>query len=173
MKEIELGTGGAVPDDPGAQPLSDCPSVTVAYRIPFYDTDAMGVVHHANYLRYLELARTYFLERFDRPYTEYMEEGVHAAVTRVDARYLQAIRFNDDIRITCWLEWVKTVKLCFHYRLHKDGQLVASALTEHVMINGEGKAIRLSKQWRSLMNPLALNAKSVAIEAGSGNAEGL
>ena len=40
--------------------------------MPFYETDAMGVVHHSNFVRYLELARVAWLDAHDRPYVEYV-----------------------------------------------------------------------------------------------------
>ena len=47
------------------------------HRVPFYETDAMGIVHHANYVKYLELARVVYLEEHDRSYRDYMAEGLH------------------------------------------------------------------------------------------------
>ena len=58
----------------------------IDYRVPFYDTDAMAVVHHANYVRYLELARVRFLAEHDEPYTRYVEQGYH--VVRVGDQIL-------------------------------------------------------------------------------------
>ena len=56
-------------------------ATTLVHEVAFFETDAMGVVHHANYLRFFELARVRWLEEHDRPYLEYVAEDVHLAVT--------------------------------------------------------------------------------------------
>ena len=50
----------------------------------------MGIVHHANYVRYLELARIVWMDEHDRPYREYMADGLHFSTTRVDLRYVRS-----------------------------------------------------------------------------------
>jgi len=75
-----------VPRLPSAPPAGVRTSA-LRYRVPFYDTDAMRVVHHARYVHYLELARIVFLDEHDRPYREYVAEGLHYAVTRVEVLY--------------------------------------------------------------------------------------
>jgi YbgC/YbaW family acyl-CoA thioester hydrolase len=83
------------------------------YRVPFYDTDAMAIVHHANYVRYLELARVRFLQEHDEPYSRYVAQGYHVVVTRVDVSLKRATRFDELLRVTCWLERVRNATLAF------------------------------------------------------------
>ncbi|MGE4605331.1 MAG: thioesterase family protein, partial [Myxococcota bacterium] len=75
---------------------------TYRYRVPFFDTDAMGVVHHANYIRYLELARIVWLDEHDVPYRDVAAAGIHYATTRVKLDYHYAARFDDSVEITVW-----------------------------------------------------------------------
>ena len=89
----------------------------IEYRVPFYDTDAMGVVHHANYVRYLELSRVGFLREHDEPYQHYVAQGYHVVVTRVDIRLRQPSRFDDLLAVTCWLERVRNASLTFGYQI--------------------------------------------------------
>src|SRR5215472_10869055 len=84
---------------------------TVVHRVPFYETDAMGVVHHANYVRYLELARIVWMDEHDRPYREYVAEGLHFATTMVNMRFLRPAQFDDLVEITTWLDWVRRATL--------------------------------------------------------------
>ena len=67
----------------------------------------MGVVHHANYIRYLELARIVWLDEHDLPYNEVAAQGIHYATTRVDLDYKFSARFDDRIEIAVWLDWVR------------------------------------------------------------------
>ena len=68
---------------------------TLRYRVPFFDTDAMGVVHHANYIRYLELARIVWLDEHDLRYSAVAAQGMHYATTRVELDYRWSTRFDE------------------------------------------------------------------------------
>jgi acyl-CoA thioester hydrolase len=130
----------------------------VDYRVPFYDTDAMGVVHHSNYVRYLELARVRFLEEHDEPYARYMDQGLHVVVTRVDLRLKRGTRFDETLTVTCWIERVKHASIAFSYQVHCGDQLTALASTEHAVINHRSKPVRIPEARRARL--LELAAKS-------------
>ena len=72
--------------------------------MPFYDTDAMGVVHHARYVHYLELVRVRLLEEHHRPYTDYVERGLHFAVTRLGLDYHRGVGFDARLAVYCSAE---------------------------------------------------------------------
>jgi acyl-CoA thioester hydrolase len=116
---------------------------TIEYGVPFYDTDAMGIVHHANYVRYLELARVRFLREHDQPYQYYVEQGFHFVVTRVDVQLRRATRFDELLKVTCWLERVGAVSLEFGYQIRCSDELSALAKTEHGMVDLRGKLARI------------------------------
>lgn len=122
---------------------------SVDYRVPFYDTDAMGVVHHANYVRYLELARVGFLREHDEPYTRYVERGIQVVVTRVELQLRRATRFDQTLRICCWLERVRNASFDFGYQIRCDGELTAVARTEHAVVDLDGKLLRMSESHRA------------------------
>ena len=117
-------------------------SAEVKFRVPFFDTDAMGVVHHSNYLRYLELVRVQFLEEHDQPYESYVKAGIHIAVTRAEVDYQRPCRFHDELRVVGTLTWIKLLSLQFKYTLTVGDGLVATATTEHAAIDGHGKPTR-------------------------------
>jgi acyl-CoA thioester hydrolase len=126
-------------------------TATILYRVPFYDTDAMKVVHHARYVHYLELARIQYLDEHDRPYREYVAEGLHFAVTALEVRYQQAARYDDRLEVTCWLEWLKRVSLAIGYVVRRDGQLLATATTEHALVSDEGKLVAIPPARHALL----------------------
>lgn len=129
-------------------------SSTLEYRVPFFDTDAMGIVHHANYVRYLELARVAFLEEHDQPYQRYVDQGLHVAVIRVETRYHRSLRFDDRVLITCWLDWVKGVSLGFRYALRCKGDLVMTASTDHCVVDLQGRPHRMPTERRDVFRRL-------------------
>jgi acyl-CoA thioester hydrolase len=127
---------------------------TITYRVPFYDTDAMQIVHHARYIHYLELARIVFLDEHDRPYREYVAEGLHYAVTGVEIDYQMAARFDDRLEVTCWIDWLKRVSLSIGYAIRRGGEVIATAKTEHAMVSNEGKLVPIPPARRAVLATL-------------------
>ncbi len=127
-------------------------ATTYRHTVAFYETDAMGIVHHSNYVRYLELARVQFMAEHDRPYLEYVAQGYHMPVTRVTCSYKKACRFADAIDITCWLAWARHASLGFGYRLTVAGQLVCTGESDHAIIDQEGRPKRLPPDMRERLH---------------------
>ncbi len=115
----------------------------------------MGVVHHAQYLHLLEEARILFLDEHDMPYLSYVEQDLHFAVTRVELRYLQAARFDDRVETTVWVEWARGASLGIAYEIRCGDVLLASALTEHAMVNSSGRPARIPRERRDNLKKLA------------------
>jgi acyl-CoA thioester hydrolase len=124
------------------------PTSTIECRVAFYETDAMGIVHHANYLHFLERARVCWLEEHNQPYTAYMEQGLHFAVTRVDFEYHRSARFDDRVQVTTWLDIVRGASLRMVYRVELDGELIGSGATEHAVVSDAGRVRRIPKDQR-------------------------
>lgn len=124
------------------------PRITIQHRVGFHETDAMGIVHHANYLKFCENARVVWLETHDKAYSEWMEMGLHFAVTRVELDYRRATRFDEILDVTTWLEWARGASLAMSYRIECQGDLVLTGRTEHASVNLDGKVRRIPKQDR-------------------------
>jgi len=122
---------------------------TLLHRVGFHETDAMGIVHHANYLKYFEDARVVWLDEHDRGYGHYMALGLHFAVTRVEADYAQSARFDDRLEVTTWMEWVRGASLRMGYRIERDGDTLVTGATEHAAVNDEGRVRRIPKEDRA------------------------
>jgi acyl-CoA thioester hydrolase len=123
--------------------------------VPFYETDAMGVVHHSNYVRYLEIARITWLDEHDQSYAKYIEMGRHFATTRVEVDYKRAVRFDDTIEVAVWLDWVRNASLRLCYALRCDDALVATATTEHASVDMDGRARRIPRDRRDAFVSIA------------------
>jgi acyl-CoA thioester hydrolase len=128
---------------------------TFRHRVPFYETDAMGIVHHANYVRYLELARIAWMDEHDRPYREYIADGLHFSTTRVDLHYVRPATFDDVLEITTWLDWVAGASLGMAYAIAREGERVAHGITEHAMVDGTGRPRRIPPERRQRLSALA------------------
>ena len=90
--------------------------VSFSLKVRFYETDLMGVVHHANYLRWFEMGRVEYLRQAGIDLNEMMGEGFMVPIVDVNCRYRQSARFDDEVIIETVLEKLSKVKLSFSYR---------------------------------------------------------
>jgi acyl-CoA thioester hydrolase len=137
------------------EPPPDFASSTVCHRVPFYETDAMGVVHHSNYVRYLELARIRWMDEHHRSYREYVADSQHFATTHVEVDYYRSAAFDDEIHITAWLDWIRGASLRMAYRLTTSEGLIGSGATEHALVDLSGRVQRIPRGQRDQLARLA------------------
>jgi acyl-CoA thioester hydrolase len=123
-------------------------TITFQHRVGFHETDAMGIVHHSNYLKFCEDARVIWLETHDKSYPEWMEMGLHFAVTHAELDYRWSTRFDDVLDVTTWLEWVRGASLAMAYEIRCGDQLVLTGRTEHASVNDDGRVRRIPKEDR-------------------------
>ncbi len=128
---------------------------TIRHRVPFYETDAMGIVHHANYVRYLELARVHWMDEHHRPYREYVADGYHFATTRVEVDYQRPAAFDDEIEIATWLERARGASLAMGYEIRRAGVRLGGGRSEHALVDGDGRPRRLPAAERAALAKLA------------------
>ena len=132
-------------------------TITMEHRVGFYETDGMGIVHHSNYLRFCENARVVWLETHDKSYPEWIEMGLHFAVTHAQLDYKLPARFDDILEVSTWLEWVRGASLAMAYRIERAGDLLVTGRTEHASVNDEGRVRRIAKEDRLRLGKLALS----------------
>jgi acyl-CoA thioester hydrolase len=123
--------------------------------VPFYETDAMGIVHHSNYVRYLELARIQWLDEHDQPYRDYVAEGLHYATTHVEVDYVRTVAYDEVLEIRVWLEEVRGASLRMAYALERSDELVATAATEHALVDLDGRPRRIPRERRERLAQVA------------------
>ena len=138
---------------------------TYRHRVAFFDTDAMGIVHHSNYIRFFELARIAWMDQHDRPYREYVEQGLHFATTHVSVDYLRSAAFDEWIDVDCWVEWVRGASLCMGYEIRRDALVLVTGTTEHAMVDRTGKPTRIPRERRLRMRELA-NSDPPSVSGG-------
>jgi len=103
---------------------ADAPSGTVEFRTRYAETDQMGIIHHANYLAWCEIGRTDLIRRLYKSYAEVEKEGVLLAVTEVSLRYHASARYDELVRVTTWVDEVRSRAIRFSYlieRVEEDG----------------------------------------------------
>lgn len=119
-------------------------------RVHFYDTDAMQVVHHANYLRWFETGRVEFLRRAGITLGELIEDGIVFPIREARCKYRQSARFDDVVRIETEPAALTQVKMAFRYRVFRDsdGALLAEGATENVFTDrATGKIVKIPAKY--------------------------
>src|SRR5215210_2403658 len=107
------------------------PAVTeTLVRVNYSETDQMGVVYHARYLVWLDIARTEHLRRSGASYRDLETAGLRLVVSDVALRYRQPASFDDLVRVRCWVRSIASRRVVFGYAVDhaEDGRLLATAL---------------------------------------------
>lgn len=121
---------------------------TFERKINYYETDKMGVVHHSNYIRFLEEARCKMLDVYNMPYSSFEEQGVMIPVLGINCTFKHHVTFDDIIQITTFVKEFSGVRLTMGYHVidKKNGNLVLEGETKHCFTDMNLKPIRLQKQ---------------------------
>lgn len=90
-------------------------------KVRYSETDAMGVVYHANYLLYLEVARTEFLEKLGFPYKSMEDAGFMSPVLSCNLEYGQSFGYGDTVVVYTSVSKVTAVKTEYYYRIFAKG----------------------------------------------------
>ena len=116
-------------------------------KVNYYETDQMGVVHHSNYIRYFEEARTSFMEQAGYPYARLEAEGILSPVVSVSCRYLKSVRYGESVEIRVYLTRMTRVKTAFRYEVldAATGELRASGESEHAYLDRNGRIVSAQK----------------------------
>jgi acyl-CoA thioester hydrolase len=116
-----------------------------SYRVIYGDTDQMGVVYYANYLRWFEQGRSEFLRQIGLPYKTIEEQGLHFPVTEVSCRYFKSAHYDDVITIATQLTSVGRATLNFDYTISREGDSasLASGSTRHACVDADGRITRI------------------------------
>ena len=117
----------------------------VEHRVNYSETDQMGFVYHANYLVWLDMARTEHFRQTGVTYKDMEERGVFLAVTEARIRYRKAARYDDVVRIKCWVRDLASRRVVFGYIVERAGtaELLATAETALIALDRQRALARV------------------------------
>jgi acyl-CoA thioester hydrolase len=143
--------------NPDIGPISD-----IEHRVNYSETDQMGFVYHANYLVWLDMARTEHLRRTGVTYKAMEEQGVFLTVTEAQIRYRQPARYDDLVRVRCWVRDLASRRVIFGYAVERAAtdELLATAETALIALNRRHALARIPEhviaQLHSTPDPVRL-----------------
>jgi len=123
---------------------------TFPIRVYVEDTDMGGIVYHANYLKYIERARSDWVRELGNDQNAMRDAGIVWVVRRIDCEYLAPARYDDELLIETTIAGITHVQLIMDQVVKKAGVPIFTASVTAVCINAVGKPIRLPAEIRAL-----------------------
>jgi len=123
-------------------------------RVNYSETDQMGVVYHARYAVWLDIARTEYLRQAGMSYRDLEAMGYFLAVGDLTMRFHRPARYDDRVRVRCWVRELASRRVTFGYSLtHADtGALLVSAETRMLSLNHDFVPTRLPEAVAKLLH---------------------
>lgn len=124
-------------------------------RVIFGDTDQMGVVYYANYLRYFESARAAYWRDLGKSYQDLVTWGVALPVVEAHCNYKRPAYYEDLLVVDTRVSELRGASLRFAYRVLRGDELLAEGYTRHAVIGNDGRPKALPDALRSAIPPIA------------------
>ncbi len=118
---------------------------TYKHKVHYYETDKMGIVHHSNYIRWLEEARVYAMDKMGYSFHRLEEEGLLSPVLSYNIEIKHSTTFDDIVEIIPKVKSYNSVKLEMKYEIKLNDKIIAIGNTKHCFTNQHGLPQRLNK----------------------------
>jgi len=120
------------------------------HTVEYWETDQMGIVHHSNYIKWFESARTNFLKEIDYPYDKMEDDGFWLPVYNVEAKYLKPARFGDDVFIETSISELSRIKIVIKYVVkNRQDEVISVGKTTHPVTDPTLKIVKLDQEMYS------------------------
>jgi len=123
-------------------------------RVIFGDTDQMGVVYYANYLRFFESARADYLRAIGRSYKDIEGWGVAMPVAEAHCTHRRPAAYEDLLEVDIEVTELRSASLRFAYVVRRGGDILADGHTRHAVIGPDGRPRRIPAALRDAIAPL-------------------
>lgn len=130
--------------------------ITIRDKVRFVETDMMGVVHHANYLRWFEMGRVAYLRAAGIELLDLMAHGIIFPITEVQVKYKNSATFDDEFEVRTTMTEFSRAKMDFFYTVVRlaDGAVLVEGKTRNLFTNQQGKIVRLDSCFFDKINAL-------------------
>jgi acyl-CoA thioester hydrolase len=124
--------------------------------VEYYETDKMGIVHHANYLHWFEEARTDMMAQIGLDYNAIEKMGVMMPVLGIDCRYKKGAVYHQRVLVKTEIECFNGIKLRFAYTVtdRESGSLIVSGSSDHCFVNLDFKPVNVKKSYRDMFDTI-------------------
>ncbi len=130
--------------------------------VRYAETDQMGVVHHANYPVWFELARTDFIKTIGVTYSEMEAMGIMLPVAELNVRYRIPAKYEDELTVETHIERITPARVVFGYKIYKDNDPEQTVMIEgsstHAWVDMSMKPMNMKKWHPDLFEKIAAMA---------------
>ena len=117
-------------------------------RVEYHHTDQMGIVHHSNYIKFFEVARTEWLRAMGVTYAEMERRGVMMPIVDVSVKYRNPALYDELISVTAFVDALPMARMTFRYEVRgEDGREIASGSTTLGFIDSQTRRPVRAPQW--------------------------
>ena len=120
----------------------------ITIRVRYAETDRMGLLHHANYFVYFEMARTEVLRQRGISYREIEDAGHFLVIVDIDCKFKRPAHYDDLLTVRTTVERVTHVKIVHRYEVFRDGLLLAEGHSTLAGVDRDGKPQALPEMLR-------------------------
>ncbi|MBP3039962.1 acyl-CoA thioesterase [Bacillaceae bacterium Marseille-Q3522] len=104
-------------------------------QLYYADTDMMGVIYHANYLKYFEMGRAGFIEDLGFDYLAMEKNGYYAPVYNVEVTYKKPLHYGDKAYVYTWIEKNDGIRTIYGYHIvNEKEEICAKGTTTHILV---------------------------------------
>lgn len=127
---------------------------TAEIQLSYADTDMMGVIYHANYLKWFEIGRTHLIEELGYNYLDMEKAGYYAPVYKAEVTYRKAVRYGDQVFVRTWVDENQGLKTVYGYQIVNDSkEICAEGSTTHIIVRKEDfKPVQFRKAFPEWFN---------------------
>ena len=116
-------------------------------KVQYYETDMMGIAHHANFIHWMEEARIVFMDRLGCPYTAMEGKGIISPVRALSCDYKHPCTFGDEIRVCLSVKAFNGVVMTISYEMvNQKDEVVMTGTSDHVFLHRDGSFVRLKRE---------------------------
>lgn len=118
------------------------------HKVQYYETDKMSIVHHSNYIRWMEEARMHFLSENGFDYVAMEKGGIVSPVVSVQSNYKKTVTYGETVRIEVSVRKITGAKLVLDYEMFKEnGELCNTGESVHCFTDMDGKIVRFKEKF--------------------------
>ncbi len=129
----------------------------------FAETDQMGVIHHGTYPIWYEMGRIKYCDDLGLPFKNFIERGIHLAVTELSLKYIKPVRFGEQLKLYTYLIGFTKVRSYFKFELYnQQNELMNTGQTTLAWLDSEMKPLNIQKYHPDLFETFS---KCIVIES--------
>lgn len=124
------------------------------FHVRYGETDMMGIVHHASYLIWFEEGRSAFIREQGGSYAMIEESGYFLAANELNAQYIKAAVYDQQVTVKCWIESYRSRTLTFACDIvgTNTSASLFKATIKLICLNKEGQVTRMPNEWSKWLN---------------------